>query len=206
MGRLLGLFVVTLALVFPATARAQNDFMKSEAVILLVEYGLSDLGYDPGPIDGMFDDAARTAVLSFEKAEDLPEDGIITDALLNRLDDLLARQKAEDEAVAARADAGPLWIVGIDPDGTRVRGVKRGSIADEFLGLKAGDVILEFDGKPVADLDHLVELFSTAYNNVNVPVTLLVGRDGVEIEVSGELGHFYDDGGMPMPEQSTTGQ
>jgi S1-C subfamily serine protease len=68
--------------------------------------------------------------------------------------------------------------------------------------MKAGDVILKFDGTPVADLDHLVELFSTAYNNLNVPVTLLVERDGAEIELSGELGHFYDDGGMPMPEEA----
>jgi hypothetical protein len=61
-------------------------------------------------------------------------------------------------------------------------------------------VILKFDGTPVADLDHLVGLFSAAYNNLNVPVTLLVARDGSEIELSGELGHFYDDRGMPMPE------
>ena len=192
--------VVALTLFLPGLARAQNDYMRSETVILLVEYQLSDLGYDPGVIDGIFDDTVRQAILAFEKAEGLAEDGIITDALLNRLDELLARRKAEDDAVAARADAGPLWIVGIDPDGTRVRGVKRGSIADEFLGLKAGDVILKFDGTPVADLDHLTELFSTAYNKLNMPVTLIVVRGGAEIELSGELGHFYDDGGMPMPE------
>jgi len=202
MGRLTAIFAAAVALVFPGIAAAQNDFMKSEAVILLVEYQLSDLGYDPGPIDGVFDDAARTAVLAFEKAEGLPQDGYITDNLLNRMDVLLAIRKAEDDAAAARADAGPLWIVGIDPDGTTVRGVKRGSIADEFLRLKAGDVILKFDGKAVSDLDQLVELFMTAYSNVNVPVTLLVNRNGAEIELSGELGHFYDDGGMPMPDEA----
>jgi hypothetical protein len=202
MHRFFKMAVAGLAVLLPGLALAQNDFMKSETVILLVEYQLSDLGYDPGEIDGVFDDTVRQAVLAFEKAEGLSEDGIITDALLNRLDELLARQKSEDDRVAARADAGPLWIVGIDPDGTTVRGVKRGSIADEFLHMKAGDVILKFDGTPVADLDHLVELFSTAYNNLNVPVTLLVERDGAEIELSGELGHFYDDGGMPMPEEA----
>jgi peptidoglycan hydrolase-like protein with peptidoglycan-binding domain len=200
MHRLFGVAVVAVSVLLPGLARAQNDFMKSETVILLVEYQLSDLGYDPGEIDGIFDDTVRQAVLAFEKAEGLAEDGIITDALLNRLDELLAQQKAEDDRVAVRADAGPLWIVGIDPDGTTVRGVKRGSIADEFLGLKGGDVILKFDGAPVDDLDHLVGLFSAAYNNVNVPVTLLVAREGAEIELSGELGHFYDDHGMPMPE------
>ena len=200
MRRLFGVAVVAASVLLPGLARAQNDYMKSETVILLVEYQLSDLGYDPGEIDGVFDDSVRQAVLDFEKAEGLAEDGIVTDALLNRLDQLLVERKTEDDRVAARADAGPLWIVGIDPDGTRVRGVKRGSIADEFLGLKAGDVILKFDGTPVADLDHLTELFSTAYNNLNVPVTLLVVRGGAEIELSGELGHFYDDSGMPMPE------
>lgn len=200
MRRLFGVAVVAASVLLPGLGRAQNDYMKSETVILLVEYQLSDLGYDPGEIDGIFDDMVRQAVLAFEKAEGLAEDGIVTDALLNRLDELLAERKTEDDRVAARADAGPLWIVGIDPEGTTVRGVKRGSIADEFLRLKAGDVILKFDGAPVVDLDHLVGLFSAAYNNLNVPVTLLVARDGSEIELSGELGHFYDDRGMPMPE------
>jgi hypothetical protein len=202
MGRPLGIFVVALALAFPAVAQAQNDFMKSETIILLVEYQLSDLGYDPGSIDGVFDDVARTAVLAFEKAEGLDQDGYVTDALLNRLDELLAKRKTEDDAVAARADAGPLWSVGIDPDGTKVRGVKRGSIADEFLHMKAGDVILRFDGETVANLDHLVKLFAAASNRMNVPVTLIVKRYGAEVELSGELGHFYDDSGMPMPDEA----
>jgi peptidoglycan hydrolase-like protein with peptidoglycan-binding domain len=196
----MGMMGIALSLVLSGRAEAQNDFMKSETVILLVEYQLSDLGYDPGEIDGIFDDTVRQAILAFEKSEGLAEDGIITDTLLNRLDELLAQRKTEDERVAARVDSGPLWIVGIDPDGTKVRGVKRGSIADEFLHLRAGDVILKFDGEPVADLDHLVALFNAAYNNLNVPVTLLVAREGMEIELSGELGHFYDDSGMPMPE------
>jgi peptidoglycan hydrolase-like protein with peptidoglycan-binding domain len=198
---LLGVAIGVLAAGFSGAASAQNDFMKSEAVILLVEYQLSDLGYDPGEIDGVFDDAARTAVLAFEKAEGLPQDGYITDPLLNRMDELLAMQKSNDDVVAKRADDGPLWIVGIDPDGTKARGVKRGSIADEFLHMKAGDVILKFDGEEVRDLDHLVKLFEAAYNRLNTPVTLLVQRDGAEIELTGELGHFYDDGGMPMPDE-----
>lgn len=201
MKRLIAIFVAAVVLAFPGITSAQNDYMQSEAVILLVEYQLLDLGYDPGAIDGVFDDAARSAVLSFEKAEGLPQDGFITDNLLNRMDVLLSIRKTEDDAVAARADAGPLWIVGIDPDGTTVRGVKRGSIADEFLRLRAGDVILKFDGKAVSDLDQLVELFMTAYNNVNVPVTLVVKRGDADVELSGELGHFYEDGGMPMPDE-----
>ena len=67
------------------------------------------------------------------RPRDCEQDGYITDNLMNRLEELLAAQKANDDAAGARADAGPLWIVGIDPDGTTVRGVKRGSIADEFL-------------------------------------------------------------------------
>ena len=48
----LGLLIGVLAAGLSRGASAQNDFMKSETVILLVEYQLSDLGYDPGPIDG----------------------------------------------------------------------------------------------------------------------------------------------------------
>jgi hypothetical protein len=203
MNKLIAEFLVpATTLAAAGSGSAQNDLMKSDTVILLVEYQLSDLGYDPGPIDGVFDDMAREAVLKFERDEGLVEDGYITDGLLNRLDELLAARKVDEDALAKRADAGPLWLVGIDPDGTTVRGVKRGSIADEYLRLKAGDAILTFDGKEVSDLDHLVELFSTAYNNLNVPVTLVVRRGETEIELSGELGHFYDDSGMREADQA----
>src|SRR3954447_17615888 len=96
----LGLLVGVLAAWLSETASAQNDFMKSETVILLVEWQLTDLGYDPGAKDGVVDDAARAAVLQFEKAERLPQDGIITDELLNRLDALLVEGKTQDDAVA----------------------------------------------------------------------------------------------------------
>src|SRR4051812_45321779 len=93
-----GVFVGGVAAGLSETASAQNDFMKSETVILLVEYQLSDLGYDAGEIDGVFDDATRSAVLAFEKAQGLPQDGYITDPLLNRLDQLLAMRQADDDA------------------------------------------------------------------------------------------------------------
>lgn len=37
---------------------------------------LKNRGYDPGPIDGIFGNGTKTAILKFQKAKGLPEDGI----------------------------------------------------------------------------------------------------------------------------------
>jgi len=52
-------------------------FSLTEAVILLVEYQLSDLGYDPGPIDGTLDVKTQQALRDFQKANKLPVTGVL---------------------------------------------------------------------------------------------------------------------------------
>lgn len=173
-------------------ASAQNGYMQSEVMITLVEYQLIDNGFDPGTPDGVFDERLRTAILAFQAREGLPQDGIITDALLNRLDDLEGRRKREEAAIAKRVEAGPLWYYGIDPiEGVVVGAIKRGTIADEFLGLRPGDVITKVDGHPVGSAKDLLDRFGAVEPGGRVTVT--IWRNGAPQEVSGTLGAFYQD-------------
>jgi serine protease Do len=62
----------------------------------------------------------------------------------------------------------------VRPVGARVTAVTRGSPADR-VGLRADDVILEFDGRLIEDDDHLVSLVSVT--PIDQTVTLAVFRD-----------------------------
>ncbi len=53
--------------------------------ILNVESALSDLGYDPGDIDGRMSDALHAALRKFEIARKLPVTGEVNDAVLGEL-------------------------------------------------------------------------------------------------------------------------
>jgi len=50
-----------------------------------VEQRLSDLSYRPGAIDGVFDSRTRAAVIAFQKWEGMTRDGVVSSAVLNRL-------------------------------------------------------------------------------------------------------------------------
>ena len=53
--------------------------------VLLVQNGLSELGYDPGPVDGHLGRQTRNAIRSFERDRRLPATGSITDRLVDEL-------------------------------------------------------------------------------------------------------------------------
>ena len=57
----------------------------SRADIRRAQELLAQLGFDPGPIDGLIGPRTRTAVESFEQAKDLPASGEVTPALIDRL-------------------------------------------------------------------------------------------------------------------------
>ena len=50
-----------------------------------VQKRLTELGYDPGPIDGIMGGKTRNAIISFQKDSGLPENGQIGDKTLNKL-------------------------------------------------------------------------------------------------------------------------
>jgi len=53
--------------------------------IVLVQTGLAELGYDPGPIDGVLGERTREAIRQFQRDRRLPENGVISEALFQEL-------------------------------------------------------------------------------------------------------------------------
>jgi S1-C subfamily serine protease len=76
-------------------------------------------------------------------------------------------------------------MAGSDVPGLRLTGVSPGSPADS-AGLKAGDVIVEFDGKPVKDL---YEYSDALYaHKPGDEVSIVVMRDGKRMTLKVKLG------------------
>ena len=57
----------------------------SRADIRRAQELLAQLGFDPGPVDGLMGPRTRTAVESFEQAQGLPASGEMTPALIDRM-------------------------------------------------------------------------------------------------------------------------
>jgi localization factor PodJL len=53
--------------------------------VLHVQQGLTELGYPPGPIDGMMREETREAIRAFERDRGLPETGEVSERLLSAL-------------------------------------------------------------------------------------------------------------------------
>lgn len=66
---------------------------------------LLQLGYDPGPVDGLMGKQTRTAVQAFQKDFGLPPDGRVSDGFLTMLNDALYRQGAARELAVPPAPA-----------------------------------------------------------------------------------------------------
>lgn len=101
------------------------------------------------------------------------------------------RAAAPPRAVAS-ASSGARPYLGSVPDmaagdvpGLRVSGVTASSPGDR-AGLRAGDLIVEFDGKPVTDLDTYSEALYARKAGDTVPIVVL--RAGARVTLSATLG------------------
>jgi hypothetical protein len=85
--RLCGLLLALGIVIAPATVKAQNS--DSQAVtpeeLQELERLLADLGFFPGPIDGVIDDKSRTAIRGYQDFAALPTDGEPSATLLAEL-------------------------------------------------------------------------------------------------------------------------
>lgn len=81
-------------------------------------------------------------------------------------------------------------FLGVTPGESVERGVMISKVVEESsaetIGLKSGDVILNFDGTEVNEFDQLAELIGS--HKIGDTVELLILRDGEEMQLSGELG------------------
>jgi serine protease Do len=89
------------------------------------------------------------------------------------------------------------------PEGAIVTMVEHGAPADR-AGLRAGDVIVAYDGKPVPDADHLTAMVATTPAGSRVPITLF--RNGKQETVTVTIDELESDeagrgaaGGSPTP-------
>lgn len=66
---------------------------------------LKALGYDPGREDGFFDDKTKAAVMAFQKAQNLPVDGVLKgDSTLKLMDLLREKIQANDTQLQKAID------------------------------------------------------------------------------------------------------
>ncbi|MEO7189676.1 MAG: trypsin-like peptidase domain-containing protein [Vicinamibacterales bacterium] len=73
------------------------------------------------------------------------------------------------------------------PEGAEIRSVERGAPADA-AGMKAGDVIVEFNGKPIRSNNELVSVVTGTPPNTTVPVKVMRDKKNVSLNVKvGEL-------------------
>ena len=83
-----------------ACLEGQLDLERAERI--LVQQGLASLDYSPGPADGLFGGATRTAVRQWQRAKGEPVTGYLTraqaDALVAQGQEAVAEQRQEEEA------------------------------------------------------------------------------------------------------------
>lgn len=60
-----------------------------ESAVAFMQQGLNTLGYDAGPVDGIFGSGSKKALQAFQKDADLHQDGVLTAALFCRIYDVL---------------------------------------------------------------------------------------------------------------------
>ena len=137
------------------------------------------------------DDADKIDPMGMARVVDFAE------RVVRRIADRPARLTPVQSAAPARAasssrSGGPQPSLGTVPDmaagetsGLRLTAVRPGSAGDA-AGLKAGDVIVEFDGKPVADLQSYSDALYARKPGDEVKIVVL--RAGQRVTVTAKLG------------------
>ena len=113
----------------------------SGAAVIELQKKLLDLGFDPGPLDGIFGESTEAAVLSFQCSEDLLADGIVGPKTLAALQLAAEEEVFEEVPLLQVGSTGPLVeelqkklaSLGFDP----------GS-ADGIFGERTEEALLEF--------------------------------------------------------------
>jgi len=69
----------------PAVKISTSGIHNTKATIRLVQMGLAELGYNPGPVDGTLGEQTKVAIREFEKHHKLAITGRVTAALIKEL-------------------------------------------------------------------------------------------------------------------------
>jgi localization factor PodJL len=66
-------------------ARSRQAAFEQQKRVREIQQLLTDLGYEPGPVDGLFGSKTRAAIQTFQREKGLEPDGRATDSVLNAL-------------------------------------------------------------------------------------------------------------------------
>lgn len=85
----------------PTAAPPAQPTPSQREIIAAAQARLSQLGYSPGPADGLMGERTRTAIRQFQAARNLPIDGQATGALVTQLDTAVAERQSAAAAPSA---------------------------------------------------------------------------------------------------------
>jgi peptidoglycan hydrolase-like protein with peptidoglycan-binding domain len=69
----------------PATTTYQSPATESKSTVMDIQRGLKNLGYNPGPVDGVYGPRTREAIRQYQKDHGLMVDGQATPALMEHI-------------------------------------------------------------------------------------------------------------------------
>ena len=158
-------------------------------LIRQAQESLARLGYEPGTADGVSGRRTEAAVRAYQQASGLLVDGLINEALVQRLQ----AERVPVAVVAPPAPEPPRAYIGVrlqevtadiaealgldGPGGALVADVVSGSSASD-AGIMAGDILISFDGKTVETPRDMVGF--VAERTVGDRTTVRILRDGTQ--------------------------
>ena len=78
------------------TVQAEEVWHATRGIILMVQRTLTDMGYDPGPIDGAMGPSTRRAIRAYQQDSEVEETGKVTEALVAALEKDLNGESGEN--------------------------------------------------------------------------------------------------------------
>lgn len=106
------MLVLLLQVFVPAMSLAQEPSAKvsETAMITTIQQLLQQLGYTPGPVDGVMGQATRTAIRRFQQDYNLPVDGASSPKLL----EFLKKVKSEQETELSKMSPNQIYIRAVE--------------------------------------------------------------------------------------------
>ncbi|MEX0807167.1 MAG: trypsin-like peptidase domain-containing protein [Dongiaceae bacterium] len=135
---------------------SETTYYQGEEV-LWVQQALAILGYDAGTADGAFGPHTQSAIREFQRDVGMPEDGAISEDLLEALESILTDYAAltEEPAVKAMPEAEEPEAPGVDVavgSGTGMLLNARGNVlTNNHVIAECSRVTVRFAGEPAAD-------------------------------------------------------
>ncbi len=167
-----------------------KELAQAAEPLLLAQAALALLGYEPGPLDGAAGAKTTAALKSFQKAEQLPQDGKPGTATLIALSTQLYRRYPDDQRVLGIAAALlttsslPRTGAGVPP---QAEGVIESHIEGEFEGWE-GETVFVLDNGQIWQQSSYAYTYHYAYRP---KVIIYPSAGGHKLVVEGVSGSIH---------------